>query len=117
MKPKTSSPALAPAGCNHKTNMAKKISNQSGGKEIEQTFTFPAKDAARVQLAGDFTHWDAEPIKMRKTAAGVWQTSVKLKPGEHHYRFLVDGQWQDDPACTVRVPNPFGGQDCVCRVG
>jgi len=24
-------------------------------------------------------------------------TTVELKPGTHHYRFLVDGEWRDDP--------------------
>jgi hypothetical protein len=29
----------------------------------------------------------------------------------------VDGQWCEDPECTVRVPNPFGGFDMVRQVG
>ena len=38
------------------------------------------------------------------------------KAGGIRYRFLVDGQWRDDPKCTVRVPNPYGGQDAVRQV-
>jgi 1,4-alpha-glucan branching enzyme len=82
----------------------------------EQTFAITAPAALSVQLVGDFTHWQEEPIAMKKDHGGVWKVALELTPGTHHYRFLVDGQWRDDPECTVRVPNPFGGQDAVCKV-
>ncbi len=81
-----------------------------------QTFSFTAPAAMSVQLVGDFTHWQQRPINLRKGADGVWRTAVGLSAGTHRYRFLVDGQWRDDPECTVRVPNPFGGQDAVRKV-
>jgi len=28
----------------------------------------------------------------------------------------VDGEWQDDPACSDRVPSPFGSENCVLFV-
>ncbi len=67
-------------------------------------------------LAGDFTHWQDQAIPMHKASGGVWTLTVELPPGTHHYRFIVDGEWQDDPACAIRVPNPFGGQNMVRRV-
>jgi 1,4-alpha-glucan branching enzyme len=69
-----------------------------------------------VQLVGDFTHWQEQPISLRKGVDGIWQAAVELPPGDHHYRFLVDGQWHDDPECALHVPNPFGGQDAVRQV-
>jgi 1,4-alpha-glucan branching enzyme len=53
---------------------------------------------------------------MRKSKDGVWTASVDLPPGQHHYRFIVDGDWRDDPECTVRVDNPYGGKDMVKQV-
>ena len=82
----------------------------------EQTFSITARTAMSVQLVGDFTHWQEKPIAMKKGRGGVWKVALELPPGTHHYRFLVDGQWRDDPECTVRVPNPFGGQDAVRQV-
>jgi hypothetical protein len=41
---------------------------------------------------------------------------VQLSPGEHYYRFLVDGEWRDDPECPMRVPNPFGGENMMREV-
>jgi 1,4-alpha-glucan branching enzyme len=82
-----------------------------------QKFAFRAPAATSVQLVGDFTHWKNRAISMRKDASGVWTTSVDLAPGTYHYRFLVDGEWRDDPECTLRVPNPYGSQNAVCKVG
>jgi 1,4-alpha-glucan branching enzyme len=86
------------------------------GNGKNQTFSFTAPMAMRVQLAGDFTHWQQRPIAMHKGQDGIWRTTVELSPGKHHYRFLVDGQWQDDPECTLRVPNPYGSEDAVRQV-
>lgn len=78
-----------------------------------QTFRFSAPNATSVMLVGDFTHWQQQPIPMRKEQDGIWLASVDLPPGKHTYRFIVDSEWQDDPECTVRVPNPYGGHDMV----
>jgi len=78
-----------------------------------QIFSFTDREAMSVQLVGDFTHWKSEPINMLKRKGGVWSAKVNLPPGTYHYRFLVDGQWRDDPECSLRVPNPYAGEDCV----
>jgi 1,4-alpha-glucan branching enzyme len=82
----------------------------------QQNFSFTAPTATSVQLLGDFTHWQERPINMRKDTNGIWRASVALEPGTHHYRFLVDGQWRDDPEAGMQVPNPFGSQDSVRQV-
>jgi len=83
--------------------MARKA-DQHKTKKV-QTFSITAPSAQSVQLVGDFTHWKEQPINLRKESNGVWRTQVALEPGAPHYRFLVDGQWRDDPECTLRVPN------------
>ncbi|MGB7747314.1 MAG: glycogen-binding domain-containing protein [Verrucomicrobiia bacterium] len=96
--------------------MAKKINSISSSVGRKQTFTLNAPGAASVQLMGDFTQWQNRPIGMKKGAKGVWRATVKLAPGTHHYRFFVDGEWHDDPECTLRVPNPYGGENMICQV-
>ena len=102
--------------------MAKKTSSKvganskDGGSEQVQGFSFRAPEALSVQLVGDFTHWQEKPISLKKEAGGLWRASVPLQPGEHYYRFLVDGEWRDDPECAVRVPNPFGGHNMMRKV-
>ena len=96
--------------------MTKKTSSKNVGMDVKQIFTITAHGAMSVQLMGDFTNWQNNPINMEKGAKGVWQATVELAPGTHHYRFFVDGEWHDDPACTLRVPNPYGGENMVRQV-
>ena len=67
-------------------------------------------------LVGNFTHWQQSPISLCRGPDGVWQTTVSLKPGTYYYRFVVDREWQDDPECAMRVPNPYGQEDAVLVV-
>ena len=83
----------------------------------KQTFRFSAPSATSVVLVGDFTHWQQKGVALKKGHDGIWTGSVELAPGRHTYRFIVDGEWQDDPECAVRVPNPYGTQDMVRQVG
>ncbi|MEW6303706.1 MAG: isoamylase early set domain-containing protein [Verrucomicrobiota bacterium] len=79
-------------------------------------FTIHAPDAKSVAVAGDFTDWEQSPIALKRTKNGTWKKTVSLAAGRYEYRFLVDGQWQNDPACTCCVANPYGGQNCVREV-
>ena len=96
--------------------MAKKTNTKGGANGRTQTFSFCAPEAKSVQLVGDFTQWQEHPINLEKGAGGVWRTAVPLPPGMHHYRFLVDGEWRDDPLCTLRAPNSFGGENMMRQV-
>ena len=100
----------------NKKVMIKKPNSKSSGNGRRQSFAILAPDALSVQLAGDFTHWKEKAISLKRDTGGVWRTTVSLAPGTHHYRFIVDGQWRDDPECTVRVPNPFGGYNAIRKV-
>ena len=76
-------------------------------------FEFPASEAQEVYLAGDFNNWDPSANLMKKDKKGFWKAILTLKPGSYEYRFLVDGNWQNDPSCCDCVPNEFGSQNCV----
>ena len=81
-----------------------------------QTFRCTAPEATSVLLVGDFTNWQQQPIPMHRRDGGAWMATVDLTPGEHYYRFMVDGEWRDDPECTKRAPNPYGSEDMVTHV-
>jgi len=76
-------------------------------------FEFMAPDARKVYLVGDFNSWDTSANPMKKDKKGVWKAAVSLKPGKYEYRFLVDGNWENDPSCTGCVSNEFGSKNCV----
>jgi 1,4-alpha-glucan branching enzyme len=81
-----------------------------------QAFSITEPDAAKVLLAGDFTNWQERAIPLVKGNGGVWTATVKLPPGRHSYLFIVDGEWCEDPDCSIRVPNPYGGFNMVRQV-
>ncbi|MGK0200039.1 MAG: hypothetical protein ACI91J_003329 [Yoonia sp.] len=39
-----------------------------------------------------------------------------MEPSDYEYRFMVDGEWVDDPACQQTRANGFGTENCVRRV-
>ena len=81
--------------------------------KMKSTFSLVAPKAETVALVGDFTGWEKNPITLKKQKDGIWTTVIPLEAGEHEYRFLVDGEWRDDPACGKRRENPFGAANCV----
>ena len=76
-------------------------------------FEFLTPEAHEVYLAGDFNNWDTSANPMKKDKKGIWKATLTLKPGSYEYRFLVDGNWENDPSCCNCVPNEFGSQNCV----
>jgi hypothetical protein len=79
-------------------------------------FHLEAPDAGEVKLAADFTGWEKSPLDLIKSEDGVWFAIVPLLPGSYAYRFIVDGQWCDDPQPPQRVTNPFGTTNAVVNV-
>jgi hypothetical protein len=79
-------------------------------------FVLEAPSAKSVKLAADFTEWDKCPLDMMQSEDGVWFSVIPLEPGQYSYRFIVDGQWCDDPRSARRVPNPFGTENALLVV-
>lgn len=79
-----------------------------------QSFAFRHPEARQVSLAGSFSDW--APIPMVEVEPGHWVKELKLPPGRHEYRFLVDGRWQDDPSATEVTRNPYGSQNAIAIV-
>ena len=92
--------------------MAKKAS-----KKIKTEFALSAPAAKSVKLAGSFTDWGNGAVELRKLKNGVWKKAISLEPGCHQYKFIVDGEWQDDPECSEMISNEHGGHNCVRIVG
>jgi len=72
-----------------------------------------APDAQAVFVAGSFNGWQPAAMPLQKQAGGRWVVELTIEPGRHEYRFIVDGQWRDDPLSSAYVSNPFGGLNSV----
>jgi 1,4-alpha-glucan branching enzyme len=62
-------------------------------------------------VAATFNNWNSSKHPMKKDKKGIWKKSLSLKPGQYEYRYLVDGQWENDPSCPSVVANEFGSQN------
>jgi hypothetical protein len=72
--------------------------------------------AGEVCIAGSFNDWHPAAMPMVSLGDGKWRKELTLPPGRYEYRFVVDGQWMDDPTAKETVPNPFGGFNAVLVV-
>ncbi len=79
----------------------------------QETFSYSAPEAQTVALAGSFNCWGQSPIPLKKQKSGLWKATVALEPGVYEYRFLVDGEWRDDPESSTRITTPFGTENSV----
>ena len=79
-------------------------------------FSLTAPEAKTVLVAGSFTTWEQAPVALKKLKKGPWKATIPLPPGTYEYRFIVDGQWWDDPNAPQRNWNRFGSQNAVIVV-
>lgn len=91
---------------------SKKAASHSGC--VCLALTHPTAD--RVFVAGSFNDWHPTVTPMIRLEGGKWAKELVLPPGRYEYRFVVDGQWMDDPAATELIPNPFGAANAVLVV-
>ncbi len=94
--------------------ISRKISPKMAKKRIN--FNLNAPEAKEVILAGSFNEWDPSARALKCDKKGVWRTWLNLAAGQHEYRYIVNGQWQEDPNCDDREANPFGSFNSVVRV-
>ncbi len=90
--------------------------NQQKNLEKSVSFEYYAPFAEEVCLSGEFNQWNSMAAKMKQDQDGNWRISLKLAPGRYEYRFLVDGNWENDPKVAEYVPNAFGTWNCVFEV-
>lgn len=72
--------------------------------------------AGDVRITGDFTEWTRAGIPLWNEGDGSWRTILSLLPGIYEYRLIIDGDWADHGEAVARVPNIFGGENCVLTV-
>ena len=93
-----------------------KASPKKKSNKRRVTFSLSAPTAHEVSLGGNFNNWDAVSHPLKKDANGVWKKTLLLGPARYEYKFLVDGDWKNDPKNDNTCPNSFGTQNNVINV-
>jgi 1,4-alpha-glucan branching enzyme len=111
-------PTLSTAETNAASKQSKRTSASTSAqsKTTKVPVSLQASRANTVAIAGSFNAWDPKKNPLRQENPGNWKTQLDLAPGRYEYRFVVDGQWLDDPKATQLVGNPYGGTNCVLVV-
>ena len=89
------------------------VKKQTDIKKHKVQFKFYAPKASEVYLTGDFNKWNPVKKKMKKNEKGEWATRVILAEGEHQYKYVVDGEYQNDPGAARYVNNGVGTLNSV----
>ncbi|MEM7412475.1 MAG: AAA family ATPase [Myxococcota bacterium] len=86
----------------------------------EVVVRFRESRAHDVRIAGDFNGWVPDRgVRSLVEAEGddrVWTKILQLSPGRYQYRYVVDGEWRDDPENPDAVTNQNGGRNSVLVV-
>jgi 1,4-alpha-glucan branching enzyme len=91
----------------------KKIKSHQAIKRKRVTFSFEAVEAKAIFLAGDFNDWSPKTHPMKNDGKGVWKKAVMLFPEKYEYKFIVDGDWREDPRNDQTCLNCFGTQNSI----
>jgi len=76
-------------------------------------FKLYSPESREVYLTGEFNKWSPIKKKMKKNEKGEWVTRVILPEGDHQYKFIVDGDWRNDPGATKYADNGLGSTNSV----
>jgi len=95
-------------------NRTKQADACCGSQCVCLEITWPG--AQEVSIAGSFNDWHPSVTPMIRLSDGKWAKELSLAPGRYEYRFVVDGEWVDDPAATELIPNAFGSANAVLEV-
>lgn len=72
---------------------------ETSPREVVVRFRDP--QASDVRIAGDFNGWIPDKgVRSHVQAQGderVWTKVLRLAPGTYAYRYVVDGEWREDP--------------------
>ena len=72
--------------------------------------------ATEVRVTGTFSDWSAQGTPLYRRSDGRWECILPLEPGDHEYRYIVDGTWLPDPHNAVVTANEFGGANSLIAV-
>ena len=90
----------------------------SDPREVVVQYRDPA--AHDVRIAGDFNGWvpdkGVRSLIEAEEHGRVWTKILQLPPGTYQYRYVVDGEWREDPENPEVTTSPVGGRNSVLVV-
>ncbi|MCB1183210.1 hypothetical protein KDM41_07240, partial [bacterium] len=86
-------------------------------RSVEFRYTPVISGVQNVFLAGTFNDWNDSKTKMADADGdGTYTVTLLLAQGTYQYKFVVDGNWQQDPNNPAGADDGFGGQNSILKV-
>jgi chromosome partitioning protein len=86
----------------------------------EVVMRFRDANATDVRIAGEFNDWvpdkNVDSSSESEGQTCVWTKVLQLPPGSYEYRYVVDGEWREDPTNPDTTPSPSGQPNSVLVV-
>jgi chromosome partitioning protein len=86
----------------------------------EVVVRFRDQAASDVRIAGDFNGWvpdkGVRSLIESEGATRVWTKILQLPPGRYRYRYVVDGEWREDPDNPDVIADTPGGRNSLLVV-
>lgn len=83
---------------------------------VDVPLCFSLPDAGWVFIAGTFNDWSTTRTPLARNGDSEWTTRLRLPPGRHEFRLVIDNEWSDPPGINAVVENPFGTRNAVLTV-
>jgi predicted esterase len=81
-------------------------------------FSYYSPGAKEIFLVGDFNGWKRKETPLVKGRDDVWRAVLELKPNRSYdYKYIVDGNWVNDPNNRDLNPDVAGGANSVIFIG
>ncbi len=66
------------------------------------------EEPGSVRVAGTFTAWEGQAVELDREPDGTFFGRIRVPPGDHEYKLIVDGEWVADPANPRRQEGGYG---------
>ena len=112
--------AASPPEVFHPIGTERKEQAAAPGAPREVVVRFKDSSAGDVRIAGDFNGWvpdrGVRSLIASEGQTRVWTKVLTLEPGTYQYRYVVDGEWREDPANPQSAPGPTGQPNSILHV-
>lgn len=88
------------------------VSMKENKDKVWVTFTYLANDEIEeVMLVGEWSGWEAEPMKLKKNG-DFYLTKIFKTKSDYQFGYRCNDIWQIDES-TSRVSSPFGTENSL----
>lgn len=98
------------------TQRPRKSKVKKTAAQHEVKFSVQAPLRSKVFVAGTFNDWSPSTHRLRKSGSDTYAAKVRLTPGRHEYKFVVNGEWKIDSSNPAWVPNNQSTLNSVIEV-